>query len=225
MSQSTDKPDNLQTAADKVVDMAEAAEAAEAAAAAEFAAAADTAEVIDACEANQNAEATCEVDPIELERQLMAKIDEAEARAAEAQDNLLRTIADLENFRKRALREKEELRKYGPAAFIEDLLPVIDNLQLGLDSAQQHHPEAKAVTDGFAMVVNQLQGVLAQYGVTAIEPKGGDAFDHNSHEAVSQLPSDRVEEGAVVALTRRGYRLHDRLLRPAGVVVSAGKAG
>lgn len=175
--------------------------------------------------ANAQAGNATELDPIELEKELMAKIDEAEAKAAVAQDNLLRTIADLENFRKRALREKEELRKYGPASFVEDLLPVIDNLQLGLDSAQQHHPEAKGITDGFAMVVTQLQSVLGQNGVHTIEPKAGDAFDHNLHEAVSQLPSEDVEEGAVLALTRKGYKLHERLLRPAGVVVSSGKAG
>ena len=151
---------------------------------------------------------------------LLKALEEAQAKALEDHDRYLRAVAEQENYRKRVVREKEHLRKYGTASFLEDFLPVLDNLMLGLDTARRH-PEAKPVTDGLAMVLSQLEGVLKDNGVTSIDPEG-EPFDPNLHDCVQQVASDEVEEGKVMAVARKGYRLHDRLLRPATVVVSTG---
>lgn len=158
----------------------------------------------------------------ELQDDLLKKLDESQAQVRELQDRFLRAAAEQENFRKRTLRDKEQMRKYAVAPFVEDLLPVIDSLSIGLDSAR-NHPEAAPVTEGFAMVMTQLQNALQQHGVVEIDPEGED-FDPNLHDGLAHQPSDSVPEGKVLAVTRKGYRLHDRLLRPASVVVSSGPA-
>lgn len=156
----------------------------------------------------------------DLHSELLKKLDEAQEEARRNKDQFLRAVAEQENFRKRVVRDKEHLRKYGAALLLEDLLPVLDNLAMGLDSASKH-PESKPVTDGFVMVMNQLQSTLKEHGVSEINPDG-EMFDPNFHDAVANHPSGEVEEGKVMAVTRKGYKLHDRLLRPATVVVSSG---
>ena len=95
---------------------------------------------------------------------LLRELEKAQAKAEENNDRYLRAVADLENYRKRMIREKEELRKYGAAPFIEDLMPAIDNLALGL-AAAENHPEAKPVTKGFALVITQIKEILMFYRV------------------------------------------------------------
>jgi len=155
--------------------------------------------------------------------ELLQKLEEAQAEAKANKDKLLRSVADLENYRKRAAREKEEIRKYGASALVEDLLPAIDNLELGLKSAQDHHPEAKAVIEGIQMVTGQLMNVLKQHGLEEVNPEQA-PFDPNLHEAVSHIPSEEVEAEHVAQVVRKGYALNGRLLRPATVVVSSGKS-
>lgn len=174
-------------------------------------------------EAQSAAEEVVEVEgPAEEEPHgdLLRKLEETLGQAKKNHDRYLRAVADLENYRKRTLREKEELRKYGAAGFIEELLPILDSFKIGLDAAVGH-PEAKDVTEGFALAVDQLSNVLKRYGVTEIDPEG-DPFDPNLHEGVSHMPSETVDEGIVLAVTRVGYKMHERLLRPASVVVSSG---
>jgi molecular chaperone GrpE len=152
---------------------------------------------------------------------LLAQLDAALADAAKYKDQCLRSMADLDNFRRRAARDKEDTRRAAAAALLEDLLPALDNLRLGLQSAMQAHPEAKAVIDGIKLVADQLRGVLAQHGLKEIEPLG-EAFDAKFHEAVAQQPSERVPEGHVLQVLRPGYLLNDRLLRAASVILSSG---
>ena len=152
--------------------------------------------------------------------ELLKKLDEAQAEARENQDRYLRAVAEQENFRKRVVRDKEQLRKYGAALLLEDMLPILDSLARGLELAGKH-PEAKPVADGFSMIFSQLQSLLKQHGVIEINPQG-EKFDPHFHEAVAHHASEEVEEGKVMAVTRMGYRLHDRLSRPASVVVSSG---
>ena len=156
----------------------------------------------------------------DAQSELLKKLDEVQAQARADQDKFLRAAAEQENFRKRMIRDKEQLRKYGAALLLEDLLPILDSMAIGLDSAN-NHAETKSLADGFAMVFNQLKMVLKEHGVTEINPQGED-FNPNLHEGVAHHPSEEVEEGKVIAVTRKGYKLHDRLLRPAGVVVSCG---
>ncbi|HVU37442.1 MAG TPA: nucleotide exchange factor GrpE [Opitutales bacterium] len=154
---------------------------------------------------------------------LLAQIDAAQAEAAKFKDHYLRAMADLDNFRRRAARDKEDTRRLAAAALIEDLLPALDNLRLGLQAALQAHPEAKAVIDGIKLVSDQLRGVLSQHGLKEIDP-AGQPFDPKFHESVAQQPSDEIPEGHVLQVLRPGYLLNERLLRAASVVVSSGPA-
>lgn len=151
---------------------------------------------------------------------LRGQLDKAAAEAEELRQRHLRAVADLENYRRRALREKDEARKAGTIGLLEDLIPVVDNFAMGLGAAQQH-AEGKGFAEGFAMVLSQLQAVLAQNGVERLEPKA-QAFDPNLHEAVNQVPHAEIPEGHVVEVVRVGYRLGERLVRPASVVISLG---
>jgi molecular chaperone GrpE len=153
---------------------------------------------------------------------LLAQLDAAQADAAKFKDHYLRVMADLDNFRRRAAREKEDLRHYATSSLLEDLLPALDNLRLGLQSAIQAHPEAKAVIDGIKLVADQLRGVLVQHGLKEIDPLG-QPFDAKFHESVAQQASAEAPAGQVLRVLRPGYMLHDRLLRAASVVVSAGR--
>jgi molecular chaperone GrpE len=147
----------------------------------------------------------------------------AKAEVAAHYDRFMRAAADHENFRKRVAREKDELRQYAASRVLEDLLPVIDNLGLGLAAAKQPNAELAALTGGVEMVMNQLKSALANHGLTEINPTG-QAFDAHQHEALSQQPSAEVAEGTVLNVIRTGYSLNGRLLRPASVVVSSGPA-
>jgi molecular chaperone GrpE len=136
-------------------------------------------------------------------------------------DLAMRTQADFENFRKRAAREKEDAVKYSNSSLLDRLIPVIDNFELGL-SAAKADSGAGSILAGMEMVGKQLVEFLSDNGVTVIDATG-QPFDPNLHEAIAQEPSDEVPEGTVIRQIRKGYKLRDRLLRPANVVVSKGK--
>ena len=134
----------------------------------------------------------------------------------------MRAVADLENFRRRTVREKEELRLFAATRLLEDLLPALDNLALGLAAAKQPNADLKALAGGVELVQQQLKGALAAHGLKEINPLG-EAFDPHQHEAISHQPSPDVEAEHVLAVVRTGYVLNGRLLRPASVIVSSGK--
>lgn len=154
-----------------------------------------------------------------IEEQLAA----AKADAAGHYDRYVRAVADHENFRKRVAREKDDLRQFAAGKVLEDLLPVLDNLGLGLAAARQPNADLKTLASGVEMVQTQLKSALAQHGLTEINP-AGQPFDAHQHEALSQQASPDVPEGNVLAVVRTGYSLNGRLLRPAAVVVSSGPA-
>lgn len=133
-------------------------------------------------------------------------------------DLALRSQADLENFRKRATREKTDAIKYANAGLLERLLPVIDNFELGLEAARTDRSQS-ATLDGMEMVFKQIQDFLRDAGVEVIDAAGTE-FDPNLHEAVAQEESSEVEEGYVLRQIRKGFKLQDRLLRPANVIVA-----
>lgn len=151
---------------------------------------------------------------------LLRKLEEATAEAAAQKERYLRTVADLENYRKRALREKEDARRQANCALVEDLLPVLDTFQLGLKSAEQHEGGA-VFAEGFRMILSQMEAALRQNGLEEIHPET-EPFDPNFHESVSHQPHESIPDGQVIEVQRTGYKLHERLLRPAAVVVSSG---
>ena len=159
--------------------------------------------------------------PPAAEPALEERLAQLQAELAQGRDQALRDRADLENTRKRLQREKEEAVKYANASLLERLLPVVDNFELGLAAARQA-PEAAAVVNGMAMVQKQLEGFLSENGMQSLAAEG-EKFDPNLHDALGEEPSADVPEGHVIRVQRKGYKLKDRLLRPASVFVSKGK--
>lgn len=156
-----------------------------------------------------------------LSAEAATQIATAKQEAAANLDRYVRSVADLENFRRRTVREKDELRLFAASRVLEDLLPVVDNLGLAMTAAKQPGADAKSLADGVDRVLTQLKSALANHGVKEISPAGL-AFDANLHESISAQPSPDVAEGTVVTVVRTGYSLNGRLLRPASVIVSSG---
>lgn len=156
------------------------------------------------------------------------QIEEWRSRAAKADENwerLLRTTADLDNFKKRAAREREEAIKYANESLIKKLVPVLDNFDMALAATNQSQAGAAAqsLQTGVAMIHQQLKNVLVESGLEEVDA-AGKTFDPNWHEAVSQQETKDVPEGTVVQQLRKGYKLRDRLIRPASVVVAKNPA-
>ncbi|SDS29568.1 nucleotide exchange factor GrpE [Opitutus sp. GAS368] len=144
----------------------------------------------------------------------------AKQEAAANYDRYMRAVADLENFRKRTLREKDELRQFAASGLMEDVIPILDNLSLGLAAAKQQ-TDVKAIVDGVNLVLEQFKTTLARHGLKEIKPEG-QRFDPNFHECISHQPSTDIVEEHVMQVVRPGYALNGRLLRPASVIVSSG---
>jgi molecular chaperone GrpE len=154
-----------------------------------------------------------------LDEQLAA----AKKETADAHDRYLRLAADMENLRRRTVREKDEIRQFATGRVLEDLLSVLDNLGFGLAAAKAPNADLKTLVGGISMVADQLKNVLSQHGLKEINP-AGQAFDPNLHESIAAQPSADVAEGLVAQVVRIGYSLNGRLLRPASVIVSSGPA-
>ena len=150
-----------------------------------------------------------------------AQSPDANAEVAKWKDLALRTQAELDNYRKRVARDREEDYKRTQAVMIERLLPVLDNFELGMIEVRKGDPKSPIVV-GMEMIERQLKEFMAGSGVEAVEAAGA-KFDPNLHEAISQEEDAAAPEGQVLRQIRKGYRLRDRLLRAAMVVVSKGK--
>ncbi len=129
----------------------------------------------------------------------------------------LRTAAEYDNFRKRMAREREESMRYANQSLLEELLPVLDNFEMGMQAAAKD--EGSMIYVGMEMVRRQLNDFLSSQGAEELNVEGK-SFDPNLHEAVAQEEADGVEDGIVLRVIRRGFKLRDRLLRPASVVVA-----
>lgn len=151
------------------------------------------------------------------------EVDTLRKERDENYDRYLRAVADLENYRRRVVREKDELRQFALRGLVESLLPVLENLRLAITSAQQT-PDPHAIAAGVALVVDQFRSALAAVGATEISPAVGADFDPHQHESLAHAPSDAVPEEKIVQLVRPGFALNGRLIRPASVVLSSGPA-
>jgi len=140
------------------------------------------------------------------------------AQVAELKDRLLRAQAEWDNSRKRILREKEDAVRYAGESFLEKLLPVLDNFEMGMQAAKTA-TDAKAIAQGLEMVLAQFQQVLRDAGVETIDAVGH-PFDPHRHEALGHHESADHPEGQVLTQLRKGYKLKDRLLRAASVFVA-----
>jgi molecular chaperone GrpE len=149
-------------------------------------------------------------------RALEAELAAAREQAKQAQDRWMRERADLENVKRRAAREKADLAKFASEGVLRDLLPVVDNLERAVAHAEG---QGGALLSGVKLVLKTLQDVLERHGVTRVKARGA-LFDPAEHEAMAQVESAVHEPNAVVDEHQAGYRLHDRLLRPAMVSVA-----
>lgn len=158
-------------------------------------------------------------DPETADRaQLLAKYSELEDQLRQAEERVLRTAADAENFKRRLQREKEEQIRYANETFMRQLLPVIDNLERALQHSATA-PNQEGLLEGVNMTLKGFIETLARFGSTVLETIGK-TFDPNFHEAVSQEESSKVEPNTVLKELQKGYMLKERLLRPAMVIVS-----
>jgi molecular chaperone GrpE len=167
---------------------------------------------------------TAELQPESISVEELQDLKTKAVTADENWDKYLRTVADFDNYRKRVAREKEELARFTTERVVTALLPTLDNLERAIDAAQTHGAENSALLQGLTQVHSQFRRTLTEFGLQEIIATAGEPFDPNQHEAISQIESDEHEEGHVVEQFQRGYKIADRLLRPARVVVSKGSS-
>lgn len=135
----------------------------------------------------------------------------------EQKDLYMRALASLDNFKKRAQKEREEIKILAICSIVEDLLPVLDHFELGLQAANQSN--ASDIISGFQMVLDQFKNVLSTYGLSVIDPINQE-FNPHEHDCIRREFSEKNPENMIVFVMRKGYKIRDRLVRPAAVVVS-----
>lgn len=161
-------------------------------------------------------------DTVAESNELQAQVAEIYEKNAKLQNNYLRSAADLDNMRKRFAREREEITTTTLTNLIEDLLPAVDAFRIGVDEAQGKESSEEFVK-GFVMALEIMDGILHQRGIESINPLG-EPLDPQLHKAIGEEPSEEVAEGSITRVLRFGYRLKERLVREAEVMVSTGKA-
>ncbi len=150
---------------------------------------------------------------------LEQKLSAAEAKAEENWDKAVRATAELENVRRRAARDLENAHKYALEKFLNDLLPIKDSLEMGLQAAQADDADVTKLREGSELILKMLADTLEKFGVEVLDPVGHD-FDPEHHQAMTMLESPDHEPNTVVAVMQKGYKLNDRLVRPAMVAVA-----
>jgi len=160
-----------------------------------------------------------EVDPV---KELEAKLEAKEKEAGETYDRLLRLSAEFDNYKKRSSREMEEFRKFANQSLIKEMLSVVDNLELAMNSTNGHKAIDKDLLQGLEMTHKEILKVFEKFNVKPIDAKG-QPFDPTFHEAVMQEETNDSPKNTVINELQRGYMIHDRLLRPSMVVVARPK--
>lgn len=176
-------------------------------------------------ESDNNEHETAENEHVELTdplKVLEARLAEKEQDAKEAQDRLLRVSADYENYKKRSAREMEDFRKYANQSLLKEMLTVVDNLELAINSAKEEKNTDKKLIEGLNLTRNEMLRVFEKFNVKPITARG-EIFDPAFHEAIMREETDDYPENTVLSEFQKGYLIHDRLLRPAMVVVAAPK--
>ena len=156
----------------------------------------------------------------ESDQKIGDPLEDAKNDAAHWKDIAARNQAELDNYRKRMAREKSDAIRFANASLLSELLPVIDNFQMGLSAAMNEDPNS-IISKGMEMVQKQLEEFFTSQGAIPVSAEGNE-FNPNLHEAISQETSDTIPEGHVISEIRKGYTLNERLLRAANVIVSKG---
>jgi len=158
------------------------------------------------------------------EQQLQELVLEEEqgVKVLKLEDQLLRCRADLDNYRKRMSREKEQAILYANKDFLENLLPIVDNFELGLQTLETPQVNISSITQGISMIYHQLLEFIKANNLNVISSDPGTIFNPTEHQAVSQICSDTIPENHIIQTTRKGYTLQGRVIRAANVIVSSG---
>src|SRR6056300_69085 len=172
--------------------------------------------------AAEEAEAADEFIDIDAEVAAADELDAVKAERDEYKDRFMRALADAENSRKRADKDRREAENYGGSKLARDLLPVYDNMKRAVEAAtDEQRASAAALIEGVELTMRELTNVLKKHGVTPISPQVGDKFDPQHHEAMFEAPVPGTKAGDIIQVSAEGFMLHDRLLRPAQVGVSS----
>jgi molecular chaperone GrpE len=155
-----------------------------------------------------------------LEEEQVSETEQLQQQVADANDNVLRIQAEMQNMRRRAERDVENAHKFALDKFSADLLPVVDNLERALSAINAEDESQKAIAEGIELTLKSFLDVLVRFKIEAVDP-AGEPFDANLHQAVSMVPNPDLEPNTVMDVFQKGYTLNGRLIRPAMVVVSS----
>jgi len=155
-----------------------------------------------------------------LEEEQVSETEQLQQQVADANDNVLRIQAEMQNMRRRAERDVENAHKFALDKFSADLLPVVDNLERALSAINAEDESQKAIAEGIELTLKSFLDVLVRFKIEAVDP-AGEPFDANLHQAVSMVPNPDMEPNTVMDVFQKGYTLNGRLIRPAMVVVSS----
>ena len=162
---------------------------------------------------------TTAADPM---KELEEKFIKSEEEAKQSYDRYLRVSAEFENYKKRSAREMDDFRKFANQSLVKELLPIVDNLELAIKSADENKNVDNSLLDGVDLTLKEIMKIFENYHVKAIEALGK-TFDPRFHEAVMREETDKHPENSITNELQKGYLIHDRLLRPSMVVVAAPK--
>lgn len=170
-------------------------------------------------EAEQDADDMIDIDEAATE---FDEIDALRVERDEYKERFMRALADAENSRKRADKDRKEAENYGGSKLARDLLPVYDNMKRAIEAAgDEQRQAAAALIEGVELTMRELLNVFSKHGITIIAPEVGDKFDPQQHEAMFEAPLPGTKAGDIIQVSAEGFMLHDRLLRPAQVGVSS----
>lgn len=157
--------------------------------------------------------------PDEQAERLRGELETATSRVQAAEERALRLQAEMDNLRKRTEREVENAHKFGVERLLNELLPVVDSMELGLSAADGDSADLASTREGIELTLRMLRTALEKFGIEAVDP-AGQAFDPDAHQAISMQPGDGAAANTVLTVVQKGYRLNGRLVRPAMVVVA-----
>lgn len=169
-------------------------------------------------------ETIAETEELSTEEALQAKLAEAQAKADENWDQLVRIKAEMENIRRRTERDLANAHKFALEKFAQELLPVIDSMEMGVAAAQDENADVSKLREGTEMTLKMFETAIEKFGIKGVHPHG-EAFNPEHHQAMTMIDSPDHEPNTVIDVMQKGYLLNDRLVRPAMVVVSSTNSG
>lgn len=156
--------------------------------------------------------------------ELETKLAEAEKQAAEYKDQALRTLAEMENLRRRTDRDLENAHKYALEKFAQELLPVLDSLEMGVAAARDENADVAKLREGTELTLKMFESTIDKFGIKSVHPHG-EVFNPEQHQAMTMIDSPDHEPNTIIDVMQKGYLLNERLVRPAMVVVASANSG